>query len=229
MKPAIPLLAVLLVAGASGARADCPAYVHGGVGGDYNNPDDRQGLAVVEKFHFTPAVEKLQHGLSGTLGGDIGYTLEHFPNHPAALAAMARLSLRDKTPRPDGAKYTLACFFERALGYQPRDAKVRVIYGAYLLAKNELDGALRQWQEASRLEPDNVTTLYNLGLLYVKKKDYAQARLYAGQAYERGFPLPGLKNKLIAAGQWDQARDQAKPAAPQAVPLRAPEGAAAAE
>ena len=44
---------------------------------------------------------------------------------------------------------------------------------------------------------------YNLGLVYVRKKDFDRAREAAKLAYGLGIPLPGLKNKLAAAGQWD--------------------------
>lgn len=199
------LLAACIVV-APGAHADCDPYVHaGGIGGDYNNPEDRAGVAIVEQFHFKPQVEKLEHGMSGTLGGDIGYTLEHFPNHPRALVSMARLGLRDKTDHPSGARYSVDCYFTRAIQYKPMDANIKVVYAGYLLAKNQLDEALAQLSEASRLEPDNAGTNYNLGLLYLKKKNYEQARLHAKKAYDKGFPLPGLKNKLVAARQWDDA------------------------
>jgi tetratricopeptide (TPR) repeat protein len=120
---------------------------------------------------------------------------------------MARLGLRDKTPQPAGAKYSIDCYFDRAIRFVPNDAKVRQIYGAYLLAGGRHDEALLQLQEAVRLEPDNPTANYNLGLMYLKKQDYAQARLCARKAYALAFPLPGLKNKLIAAGQWNEAED----------------------
>ncbi|WP_295999979.1 tetratricopeptide repeat protein [Rugamonas sp.] len=187
------------------AAAGCGGLVHHDVGGDYTNADDRAGLEVVESFHFTAQVEHLVSGTTDTLGGDIGYTLEHFPNHHRALAAMAKLGLRDKTEHPPGAKYTVACYFDRALRFKPDDAKVHSIFGGYLLSLGQTGPALEQLREAARLEPDNATAHYNLGLLYLRQHDYAQARAAAERAYALGFPLPGLKNKLIAAGQWTAA------------------------
>lgn len=43
---------------------------------------------------------------------------------------------------------------------------------------------------------------YFLGLTYVKLKDWDGAREQARKAYDLGYPLPGLKNKLRAAGEW---------------------------
>ena len=198
------LLAAITASAAPVVQEDCGQLVHHDPGGDYTNPQDRLGLTVVEQFHFTPQVEHLQHGATDTLGGDIGYTLEHFPNHHRALAAMAKLALRDKNRKPPGAHYTIECYFDRALRLRPDDATVHMIFGSYLLALNQSDAALDQLEQAARLEPQNATAHYNLGLLYFKRKDYAQARASAKRAYELNFPLPGLKNKLVAAGQWQE-------------------------
>jgi len=182
----------------------CDDYVPHKPGGDYTDPTDRAGLAVVEQFHFTPAVEGLLRGASGPLGGDIGYTLDHFPNHHRALAAMMKLALRDKNRKPHGARYTIDCYFERATRFRPADARVRTLYGSYLLAVGQPDAAVDQLERAATLEPSNPTAHYNLGLLYVQKKQYDKARASAHKAYGMGFPLPGLKNKLVAAGQWQE-------------------------
>lgn len=208
MNPRHALIAALFVLAACGAAplawADCGPLIHHDQGGDYTNADDRQGLTVVEQFHFTRDVETLRRGASDTLGGDIGYTLEHFPNHHRALAAMARLGLRDKTNHPQGAKYSVECYFDRALRLRQDDARVHALFGGYLLALGQIDAALAQLRDAARLEPSDATNHYNLGLLYLRKKDYVQARASARQAYALGFPLPALKNKLQAAGQWQE-------------------------
>lgn len=41
---------------------------------------------------------------------------------------------------------------------------------------------------------------YFLGMAYVKRKDFDRAAEHAKRAYELGYPLPGLRNKLAAAG-----------------------------
>ncbi|OFA07095.1 tetratricopeptide repeat protein [Duganella sp. HH101] len=201
---------VLLILACSAAAAmppqavveDCGSYVRHDPGGDYTNATDREGLSIVENYHFTPDVERLVRGATGPLGADISYTLEHFPNHHRALAAMTKLALRDKNRKPVGARYSIDCFFDRAMRFRPDDARVRALYGAYLLGLGQTAAALDQLKEAARLEPDNPTTHYNLGLLYLKRKDYEQARASAHKAYAMGFPLPGLRNQLMAAGQW---------------------------
>lgn len=198
------MITAILLASAITAGG-CGQLQHNEAGGDYTNPGDAQKLSVVEAFHFTADVEQLRRGISDKLGGDIGYTLEHFPNHHRALAAMARLGLRDKTAKPVAARYSIECYFDRALRFAPGDVVVRGIYGSYLLATGRPDDALEQMLETVRLDPSNATTHYNLGLLFVKKKDYPKARQHAREAYRLGFPLPGLKKQLVAARQWEGA------------------------
>jgi hypothetical protein len=107
MIDAILLVAVL-------ASADCGQVRQYAVGGDYTSARDRRNLALVEAFHFTPDVEALKRG-SVKPGENIATTLEHYPNHHRALAAMARLGQRDQAARVNGAAYTVDCYFQRAI------------------------------------------------------------------------------------------------------------------
>lgn len=205
MTPTQPifLLACLLLS--NGAQAACPPYVKHEPGGDYTSSDDRAGLTVVEQYHFNKGVENLVKGMTGSLGGDISYTLEHFPNHHRALSSMARLAVRDKTVQPVGARYTVSCYFERAIAYAPHDATARMVFGNYLLASKQDAAALAQLRAAADLAPEHATIQYNLGLLYARQKDYEQAMQYAEKAYALGFPLPGLRNQLKKAGHWRES------------------------
>jgi Tfp pilus assembly protein PilF len=185
--------------------ADCPPYSKGATGGDYYNAEDAKGLTVVETFHFGPQVESLQRGMTGMIGADLGYTLEHFPNHPRALAAMARLALRSKAPRAPGAPLTVECYFQRALAYVPSDGATRALYGAYLLSMKRDAEAVEQLQAALEFQETNAAAWYNLGLAQVRLKDWPAALASARKAYGQGFPLPGLRQQLKAAGQWREA------------------------
>lgn len=209
MKVIIGIAVVTIWAAASPLYAAkknyCGEIKLGLTGGDYTSSEDRANkLGVVEAFHFTPEVENLIRGKSGYLGGDLSYTLEHFPNHHRALTAMAKLSLREKVTKPVGAKYTVECYFERAIRFKPTDALVRMVYADYLLKTARSHEAHEQLQIASDLQPEDPTINYNVGLLYLKQKNYEQAKTYAKKAYELGFPLPGLKNQLKQAGKWDE-------------------------
>lgn len=182
--------------------ADCPPYIKGATGGDYYNAEDAKGLTVVESFHFGPQVEALQRGMTGTLGADIGYTLEHFPNHPHALASMARLGLRTKASHVPGASHSVECYFQRALNFAPDDGATRALFGAYLLSMRRDAEAVEQLQAALQAQQGNAAAWYNLGLAQVRLKDWPSAIESAHKAYGLGFPLPGLRQQLKAAGHW---------------------------
>lgn len=162
-------------------------------------------LELVETRHFTGNVESLKSGERGYLAGDIDYTLRAFPNHPRALMSMMKLSLRDKTLQPPGAKYSVTCYFERAERFQPDDPVVKMLFGIYLSKTGHADEALKKFQEAERLGGDNANVLYNLGLEYFNLKRYDEALDFAHKAYARGFPLPGLRDMLKRAGRWKDA------------------------
>lgn len=188
------------------AASFCGDIQIGQSGGDYTNSNDKSKLQLVEAFHFTPQVEKLISGQSGYIGGDLDYTLRHFPNHHRALAAIGNLAIRDKTQRPQGTTLPIECYFDRAIRYKPADGVVRMVYSGYLLKIGQTDRAMDQLKEAVSLQPDHPNINYNLGLLYFQKKDYEQSNLHAQKAYAGGFPLPGLKNKLISVKKWDESK-----------------------
>lgn len=202
---------------AAGARAqECGTLTNPYGPYDYRRSADK--LAVVEAFHFTPDVEYLRRGAQGALGADLDYTLRAAPNHHRALMAMTNLALRDRKPIPEGAKFTVECYFMRAEEFAEDDGTVRMIHGIYLSRIGKKDEALKRFKEAETFAADSPTLHYNLGLAYFDVKQYREALEHAHKAYALGVALPGLRNKLKAAGQWRDAppptADAARDAAP---------------
>lgn len=191
--------------------------------GPFDYRTHRAKLEIVERYHFTPGVEALQGGNTSSMGGDIDYTLRASPNHPRALMAMANLALRDRTKHVHGAHYTVDCYFDRAIRFAPTDGTVYMIYGTYLFRAGEKAKALKMLEEAEATAEDNANLHYNLGLVYLDAGQYDKALVHAQKAYALGFPLPGLKNKLVAAGKWQDAAVSPAPA-----PVAAPAPAVAA-
>ncbi len=175
---------------------------------DYTDGEHKTDLYLVESAHFTQSVELLIKGNTGTLGGDLSYTLRAFPNHHRALMAIGKLALKEKKLRSEGSAYSVECFFDRAIRFRPEDGIVHMVYGIYLSQGGNLGKAIEQLGEAVRLQPENANINYNLGLLYMKKKNYEQAKIYAVKAYQLGFPLPGLKNMLMEAGKWNEGPEK---------------------
>lgn len=159
-------------------------------------------INIVETRHFTPMVEQLKGGQSGYIAGDISYTLGVFPNHPRALNSIANLSLREKRPKPEHSQYSVHCWFDRAIRFRPDDSQVRMIYAVYLSKVGKPKEALEQLEAAERGDSDNANFNYNIGLVYFDLKNYEKSLHFAHRAYELGFPLPGLRNKLKRAGKW---------------------------
>ena len=181
---------------------------------DYTNATHvRDKLPIVETYHFDKGVEALkgQEGSGASEGGDLDYTLRAFPNHHRALDAMGRYQLQLKQSPVPGAHYTAECYFERAMAFAPDDGVTRMVYAIYLTRKGDRDAALTRYLEAEKLIPESSELHYNLGLLYTSMERYDDAVTQAQKAYAGGFPLPGLKNKLIRLGVWREPPITAAP------------------
>ena len=88
------------------------------------------------------------------------------------------------------------------MAFRPNDGAVWLLYGIYKHRKKEYEDALRNYKEAEKLIVGSPDLQYNLGLLYFDMKMYSMSLEYAKKAYSKGYPLPGLKKKLIRAGKW---------------------------
>jgi tetratricopeptide (TPR) repeat protein len=177
----------------------------GGAGhyGPYDYRKHPEKSPLVEQFHFTPQVEALTAGKStAKLGGDIGYTLRAFPNHPRALYAMTRYSqLLGGVSRVPGARFPVECYFDRAVRFAPDDAQVRALYADYLLRLNRNEDARKQLEVAATLEL-NPQIEYNLALAWAKLGENEKALELAKRAYAGGVQFPGLRDQLTRAGVW---------------------------
>jgi tetratricopeptide (TPR) repeat protein len=103
-------------------------------------------------------------------------------------------------------RWPVECYFERAVRFQPNDATVHQIYAYYLVRLGRKRDALTQIDLASNLGgDDNANLHYNIGLVYFDLGEYDKSLEHARKAYELGFELSGLKNKLAKAGKWKDA------------------------
>ena len=105
---------------------------------------------------------------------------------------------------PKDMGYTLACWFDRAIAFRPDDAQVRVVLGIRAIKSKQTAAAREQTIVAEQLAKGNPTLHYNVGLLYFELKVYDKSMANAQIAYEQGFNLPGLKDKLTKAGKWKE-------------------------
>jgi tetratricopeptide (TPR) repeat protein len=159
-------------------------------------------IGIVERAHFTPEVEQLIRGKSSTIVDDIDYTLRAFPNHHRALYSMARYYLANSKFGEQLGRYSMECWFDRAMRMNPNDGVVPAIWGVYLAKKGDKEGALAQYKRALEIMPDFGEAHYNIGLLYLGMKKYDLANEHAVAAYKSGFPLPYLRTRLQELGVW---------------------------
>lgn len=175
---------------------------------DYNDPNLRKKrLPIVETYHFTPEVENLIRGETDIhILHDIDYTLRAFPNHHRALYTLARYRLSKSWRK--GKYLSAECYFDRAIRFRPDDPLVYVVYGIYLAKLGRKSKALTEYKKALQLAPESSEIHYNLGLLYVDLKKHELAVSHAIKAYELGYPLQGLKKKLIEKKLWPKLKPQ---------------------
>jgi hypothetical protein len=105
---------------------------------------------------------------------------------------------------PKDLQYSVTCWFDRAVAYRPDDTSVRIVWGFELLKSKQNGAALEQAGIAETLAKGNPQFHYNVGLLYFELKEYEKSMANAKIAYEQGFNLPGLKDKLTKAGKWKE-------------------------
>jgi tetratricopeptide (TPR) repeat protein len=171
--------------------------------GPFDYRSDKDKLPIVEGAHFTTEVASLVRGNTAERpGGDIDYTLRAFPNHPGALMSMVRLGEKEKTAKPHLSRYTVECWLYRAVRFRNDDATVKMIYASFLAKRGSNAEALKQLNEAVQLGEDSANLHYNIGLIYFNLGKYDEALNHAHIAYQAGFPLPGLRDKLKRAGKW---------------------------
>lgn len=161
---------------------------------------------MVERVHFTPGVEAMTKPGTTTyaaMAGDVGYTLHVFPNHHRALLTMQRLGEKYKTDQPEGAKFTVECYFERAVLFRPDDTVARALYAQYLVKHGRKPQALQQLAFAVEQAKDRPLSHYNLGLVYLEMGEYELALKQAHDAKRLGLEnRPQLEERLRKAGKW---------------------------
>ena len=175
---------------------------------DYTNPDHfANKLPIVESGHFDAGVEQLTGHLGksseGTmLAGDLDYTLRAFPNHHRALYATVRYDVEKIRRGAAPMRFSTECYFKRAILLAPSDATVRLLQGIYFMKVSRPEEARVSLGVALDMAPNSAEINYNAGLVYTDLKEYELALQHALRAYELGYPLMGLKNKLKRLGVW---------------------------
>jgi tetratricopeptide (TPR) repeat protein len=154
-----------------------------------------KGKQIMESSQLTPVTYR-------QIWHEFDYTLRAFPNHTQALFAMIKLELeRRRVQKLTASRIPLEmtppeCYLIRASEFRPKQVDIHLLYGYYLYKVGREDQAIAQYKLAVKLDPNNPEAHYNLGLLYVDKKQFKNAVHHARLAYKLGYQLPGLQMKL---------------------------------
>jgi tetratricopeptide (TPR) repeat protein len=207
-----PFLAGLFIAAfsvspvfAQAVEPPCGELYSFGQYGPYDYRTDHDKLPIVLSNHFTPKVEALLEGITSlTPGSDIDYTLRAIPNNHRALLSMMRLGVKENTTQPRGSRYTVECWFERAIRFRPDDSIVRMIYSTFLNGSGRITDANAQLELATTFAKDSAITHYNIGLHYFELKNLDKALAQAHKALALGFERVELREQLLAVGKWKE-------------------------
>lgn len=137
------------------------------------------------------------------IAADLNYTLNKFPNHPAALDLVSRLDQAKRKgyrQQGNGMAEPVDCYFHKALIVDDKQPETYVIWAMHYLRNDKLKLAKEKFEAAEKLGADDANFHYNYGLYYVSTRDYDNAFAQAKLAYARGYPLPGLMNQLEKKG-----------------------------
>jgi tetratricopeptide (TPR) repeat protein len=163
-------------------------------------------LTIVTNVHISAAMMRLEKGKTGSIAGDLDYTLRAIPNHPQALDLASRLIFAQQQYNKPGlgrlSKSDVSCYFLQAIQVFPNQSMSYMVYAIHLHRNERYQDAIEQYLQAEQLGADSAEFYYNLGLAYVKVRDYNNANKYAKLAYKYNYPLPGLKILLVNAGEW---------------------------
>lgn len=150
--------------------------------------------------HLDPAMSAMDQGRYDSFAiRNIDFLLQRWPNHYLALQALMRFESGGGQTFPSK---PAICYFEYARQFVPKDANIWILQGIYFHKKENPGEAEMAWRNALEIDATLADAHYNLGLLYFDQGKYQEARTHAGAAYGAGYPLRGLKNKLVRAGQW---------------------------
>lgn len=203
MKKFTLLLALLGIATGTSARvynnSNCDIFppkplVNGYGPYDYTNPSHQKKLPIVLNAHFDLNVQRLVPNKNHS--GDIAYTLTAIPNYHPALYTASRYDREKKLTYKNS--YSADCFFKRAIYFQPEDSTTYMLFAMHLQETKRLKLAKKYYEKGLELSPKAAELNYNYALFMLSQGEINKAKQAAKIAYNHGYPLQGLKNKLKA-------------------------------
>ncbi len=94
-------------------------------------------------------------------------------------------------------------YLKKIMSVNPKYSGAYSTMSVVYQAQGKIDSAIAILEKGDKaLQGKSSEIHYFLGLILVDEKKYEEALRHARIAYELGYPLPGLKNKLKKLGKW---------------------------
>jgi len=154
-------------------------------------------LKDVEGYHLESARKAVQRHNWTEAENNIDFILGRFPNHPEALRLAAEYGAT-----AEKAHWAIQRL-QKAIRLYPKTPSGYVAYGYLEHRRGNLSAAVEHYRAALERSPNNPEVHYNLGLALFSSGQPEAANRHAQVAYDRGFPLPGLRQKLREKGAWN--------------------------
>lgn len=156
------------------------------------------GLILAKRARMEPDKDKRAYELRGVLS-EYTFTLMRVPeSHPIHAEIAARMGIIYGELGDDEAAMQ---HFDLAIKSCPACPVGYLQKSVFFRAQGDLPDARQILEQGNKaLDGASAEIHYFLGLVLLGMKEYAVAQEHARMAYEKGYPLPGLRDKLAAAG-----------------------------
>ena len=151
-------------------------------GGDYFDPEKRQLLVQLKRYHLDAAVKDMNDRKLNIAQAEVDFVLRWVPNHVEGLLVNEAIAKAKGLPELALGRYV------RALELYPNHAITHMQFGAYLLDLGRVDAAIDSLNAALRLDPTLGMAHSYLANAYRRKGDSeraaaeeAEARKYSGR------------------------------------------------
>jgi predicted Zn-dependent protease len=151
-------------------------------GGDYFDPQKRQLLVQLKRYHLDAAVKDMNDRKLNIAQTEVDFVLHWVPNHVEGLLVNEAIAKAKGFPEQAMGRYV------RALELYPNHAITHAQFGAYLLDLGRVDAAIDSLDAAVRLDPTLGIAHSYLATAYRRKgepdrtaSEEAQARKYTGR------------------------------------------------
>lgn len=133
--------------------------------------------------------------------GEVGYVLPRIP--PSVPVHWKMLTIQARALYMGGKKQPAIDALRQIIRRKPDFVDGYVVLGNFLYKEGKYAEAREVLQTGLEKVPAPTAEMhYFLGMIMLKEGSFDGARDHAQKAYKLGYPLPGLRNKLKAAGHW---------------------------